>query len=229
MARKIKVVQIRHEKLLNHKLIIFDMDGTILNTIEDITNAVNYILSKYELTVRRVDEVKFFVGNGLKKTLLRSVPVGTDETFVDGIYPEFTDYYKAHSRDNTKPYDGIVEVIKELKAKGYKLAVVSNKRHEAVLELCDEFFEGCFDVAMGDQEGINIKPAPDMVEAVLKQTGCKKEEAVYIGDSDVDIMTAHNSGLSCISVSWGFRSKDFLIEHKAEVIIDSPKELFEMF
>jgi len=211
------------------KILIFDMDGTILDTIEDITNAVNYILGKYNMPLRSVDEVKFFVGNGLKKTLLRSVPSGTGEAFVDETYPEFTAYYKEHSREKTKPYEGIVDVITELKDRGYKLAVVSNKRHEAVLELCEEFFCGCFDIAMGDQEGINIKPAPDMVESVLEKSGCKKEDAIYIGDSDVDIMTAYNSGLSCISVSWGFRSREFLIEHKADVIIDSPGELLEMF
>lgn len=210
------------------KAVIFDMDGTILNTIDDIAGAVNYILSKYDMPLRTVEEVKFFVGNGLKKTLLRSVPEGTDEEFVDSVYTEFTTYYKSHSRENTKPYEGIVEAIRELKGKGYRLAVVSNKRHEAVLELCDEFFDGCFDEAMGDQEGIKIKPAPDMVESVLKKMNCTKAEAIYVGDSDVDIMTAVNSGLDCISVSWGFRSREFLLEHNAKTIIDSPNELLSI-
>jgi len=214
--------------MLGKKIIIFDMDGTILNTIEDIAGAVNYILAKYEMPLRTLEEVKFFVGNGLKKTLLRSVPNGTKEEFVDSIYSEFTTYYKAHSRENTKPYDGIVDTIRLLKSKGYKLAVVSNKRHEAVLELCDEFFDGCFDVAMGDQDGIRIKPAPDMVECVLEQMSCTKSEAIYVGDSDVDIMTAVNSGLECISVSWGFRSREFLMEHNAKTIIDLPDELLSI-
>ena len=213
---------------MNKHLLIFDMDGTILNTIEDITSAVNYILSKHDMPLRAVDEVKFFVGNGLKKTLLRSVPEGTDEAFVDSIYSDFTSYYKEHSRENTKPYDGIVECIHLLKDKGYKLAVVSNKRHEAVLKLCEEFFEGCFDMALGDQEGINIKPAPDMVYRVLDELGFSKEDALYIADSDVDIMTARNSGLDCITVSWGFRSREFLVQKGASVIIDKPADLLEI-
>lgn len=209
------------------KTLIFDMDGTILDTIEDITNAVNYILVKYGMPKRSVDEVKFFVGNGLYKTLERSAPSGTSEELLKSIYEEMVSYYKEHSNINTKPYDGIIDAIKTLKALGYKTAVVSNKRHEAVVELCHEFYEGLFDEALGDTENIAKKPAPDMVNIVLDKLGANKNEAVFIGDSDVDIMTAKNSGLVGIFVSWGFRTKEFLIEHGAECIVDTPKELVE--
>ena len=205
------------------------MDGTILNTIEDITNAVNYILTKYDMPARSVDEVKYFVGNGLFKTLERSAPNGTSEEFLKSIYEEMVSYYKEHSNINTKPYDGIIDAIKSLKARGYKTAVVSNKRHEAVVKLCHEFYEGLFDEALGDTEGIAKKPAPDMINIILDRLDAKKEESIYIGDSDVDIMTAQNSGLEGIFVSWGFRSKEFLIEHGAKCIVDTPKELVEKF
>lgn len=207
------------------KTIIFDMDGTILDTIVDITNAVNYILEKNGMLKRTVDEVKFFVGNGLYKTLERSVPEGTNEEVVKGIYEEMVAYYKAHSDINTKPYDGIIDVIKEIKKKGYKTAVVSNKRHEAVVELCHVFYEGLFDEILGDSEGIAKKPEPDMVNIVLDRLGISSNEAIYIGDSDVDILTAKNSKLKGIFVSWGFRTKEFLIEHGATCIVDAPDEL----
>lgn len=204
------------------------MDGTILNTIEDIAGAVNYILKKYNMPERTVDEVKFFVGNGLYRTLELSVSEGTEKKFVDGIYEEFVAYYKEHSNINTKPYAGIVETITKLKEHGYKLAVVSNKRQEAVCELCELYYKGLFDIALGDQEGLKRKPAPDMVYKALEELGAGNNEAVYVGDSDVDIKTAANSGLKGIFVSWGFRSREFLKEHGATVIIDRPENIIEL-
>lgn len=208
--------------------VVFDMDGTILNTIDDIAGAVNYILKKYELPLRTVEEVKGFVGNGLKRTLLLSVPEGTGEEFVDSIFDEFTEYYKSHSNIYTKPYDGIVDTLKELKRRGYKLAVVSNKRHEAVVKLCDTFYSGLFDEMLGETEGINRKPAPDMVNLVLDRLKSDKSHSVYVGDSDVDVKTANNSELKGIYVSWGFRTKEFLISEGAECIVDTPEQLLEI-
>lgn len=208
-------------------VVIFDMDGTILNTIDDITGAVNYILAKYDLPLRSVDEVKSFVGNGLHRTLELSVPSNTAESFVDEIFDEFVGYYKTHSNIATKPYDGIVEAIRALKERGYQLAVVSNKRQEAVSSLCDVFYTDLFDENIGDQDGIARKPAPDMVRLVLDRLGETEENAVYVGDSDVDIMTAKNAGIKGIFVSWGFREAEFLTEHGAEQIVDSTGELLE--
>lgn len=214
---------------MKKKLIIFDMDGTILNTIDDIAGAVNYILKKYNKPTKKVEEVKFFVGNGLRKTMERSILPEVNDSWIDRIYPELTAYYKEHANEQTGPYDGIVEVIRKLRKAGYRLAVVSNKRQEAVDVLCKEFFRDCFDVAMGDREGIQIKPAPDMVDSVLAHLGIERREAVYIGDSDVDIMTAQNAGLDCISVSWGFRDREFLVSHGGTTIIDKPEELETIF
>lgn len=218
------------QKLWNKKIqaVIFDMDGTILNTIDDIAGAVNYILGKYNLPLRSVDEVKSFVGNGLHRTLELSVSEDCDPSFVDEIYEEFTDYYKNHSNIFTRPYDGIVPAITAMKNHGLKLAVVSNKRIEAVRELCDLFYKDLFDEIMGDTAGINRKPAPDMVNIVLNNLGIDKEHAVYVGDSDVDIKTANNSLLEGIFVSWGFRTKEFLIENGATCIVDTPSELLNI-
>lgn len=211
------------------KAVIFDMDGTILDTIKDIAGAVNYILEKYEKPVRTVDEVKSFVGNGLRRTLELSLgDMENKDEFIDSIFTEFTEYYKVHSSDNTKPYDGIVDAIKILKEKGYKTAVVSNKRQEAVEELCVKFYEGLFDIAIGEQDGLKIKPDPAMVNKALEYLDVTKEEAVYIGDSEVDIKTAVNSGLKGIYVSWGFRGAKLLMENGAKVVVDNPEELLKV-
>jgi len=207
------------------KLYIFDMDGTILYTLDDITNAVNYVLKKYSFPTRTVEEVRFFVGNGLRKTLERSVPEGISKEIIDKIYPELTAYYKENANKYTRPYDGIVDVIKELRTRGIRTAVVSNKRDEAVKKLCDKYFKDCFDMAMGDQEGIALKPAPDMVNMVIDEIGVSKKECLYIGDSDVDLLTAKNAGIDCVGVAWGFRGREFLEAHGAEKIIERPGEL----
>lgn len=204
------------------------MDGTILNTIDDIAAAVNYILMKNNMEPRTVDEVKGFVGNGLYRTLKLSLRKELSEEEMSQMFDEFVAYYKEHSAINTRPYDGIVEAIKVLKDKGCKVAVVSNKRQEAVEELCEEFYKGLFDIALGDQDGIARKPAPDMVNKVLEFWNINNSEAIYVGDSEVDILTAKNSKLDCISVSWGFREKETLTDNGATVIVDTPEEMVKM-
>ena len=177
------------------------------------------------MPTRSVDEVRFFVGNGLRLTLERSMPDNADKDMVSRIFDEFVAYYKSHSNIYTKPYDGIVDEIRKMRDGGYKLAVVSNKRQEAVEELCQVFFKDLFQVIEGDRDGVNRKPAPDMVNHVLTSFGITPDQAVYIGDSDVDIQTAANSHMEGIFVSWGFRGREFLEEHGAGYIIDKPEEL----
>ena len=197
--------------------------------VEEMTDAGNYILTKYVMPQRSLEEVRFFVGNGLLKTLERSVPEGTDAAFIQEIYPEFTAYYKEHAGVKTRPYDGITDVIRELKQSGYKLAVVSNKRQEAVLELCDLHFKDCFDIAMGDQEGMQIKPAPDMVRMAAEQLGITFEEAYYVGDSEVDVETARNAGMDGLFVLWGFRTREQLLNAGAKTLLAKPEELIGFF
>ncbi len=211
--------------LKNKELLIFDMDGTILNTIDDIAGAINHVLTTNGYPSRTVDEVKSFVGNGLRRALELSLTGEISSDKLDQLFDELVIYYKEHSNINTRPYDGIVDVIHKLRSSGKKVAVVSNKRVEAVRELCDIFFDGCFDMALGDRDGIARKPAPDMTNMVIEHYGVPKKKCVYIGDSDVDLMTAKNTKIDCVAVSWGFRTREFLVEHGAEIIIDSPFEL----
>ena len=208
-----------------YKAAVFDMDGTVLDTLCDLTNSVNYALYEHGYPLRTRDEVRGFVGNGIRKLIERAVPQGTDKAVTDGVYSTFTLHYADHCADMTKPYDGVIELLQKLKKAGYLTAVVTNKADYAAQALAKEMFCGLFDVAVGEREGIRIKPAPDEVNIALHALGVERKNAVYIGDSDVDIETAKNSGLPCISVTWGFRSREFLIAHGATALADTPDEL----
>lgn len=211
------------------RLAIFDMDGTILDTLEDLQDSLNYSLEKMGYPLRTYEEVRSFVGNGIRKLIERAVPQGTEASYIDETHRIFMEHYEVHCADKTRPYDGIVELLTKLKAEGIATAVVSNKAHNAVLELCEQYFKGLFDMAVGEQEGMAKKPAPDSVNFVLKTLGCAKEEAVYIGDSEVDIATALNSQLTPYIVTWGFRDEAFLRESGAEIIVHSTEELLNLF
>lgn len=215
---------------MKHKytLAIFDLDGTILNTLDDLAASVNAALAACALPPRTTDEVRSFVGNGIRRLIDRSVPKGTEKDLTDDVFARFKEHYALHCADRTAPYDGIIAVLEALRARGIKTAVVSNKADFAVKELCSRYFDGLLDEAIGEREGIKIKPAPDSVNEVLSRLGVSHENAVYIGDSDVDIQTAKNACMDCISVCWGFRSKDFLHENGAEVIAERPEQLLEM-
>ena len=208
--------------------LVFDMDGTVLNTLEDLTVSMNYVMEKFELPARTLEEYRLFFGNGVKEALRLSLPAGTSPEILDDMMPVFKEHYDAHCLDKTGPYEGILEMMKELKQRGYKMAIVSNKIDSAVKELYQRFFADSVDVAIGEKPGINRKPAPDMVEAALRELGSTKEESVYIGDSEVDFLTAKNSGLPCISVLWGFRDKDYLIEQGAYCFAETPKDIIDI-
>lgn len=210
------------------KLVIFDMDGTILDTLQDLCDAMNYCLDKYGMPLRKIDEIRRFVGNGLGKLVERACVEGTSRELLDEILECLKKYYLVHCYDKTKPYEGIIDLIKEIREKGYKTAVVSNKAHDAVLELNDKFFEGLFDEAYGECEGIERKPAPDLVNMVLDSLKIDAKDAVYIGDSEVDLLTAKNSNMDCIAVTWGFRDKDLLIENGATNIADTTLDVMKI-
>lgn len=234
---------------VKYKAAIFDMDGTILNTIDDLTGALNYALEKaghdHHYTS---DDVKNFFGSGVQVAITRSlckeagssfeelVKVGTkDEVLpasvtaseVNRIQKIFRAYYVDHCRIQTRPYDGILPMLKKLRQNGVKLAVVSNKQNDAVKELVADLFDGYFDFYLGEQAGIRRKPAPDMTNECLRVLNTSREEAVYIGDSEIDVQTAENSGLDEIAVSWGFRSVDFLHQHGAKQIVNDADELYQ--
>lgn len=213
---------------MKYDLIIFDMDGTILNTLEDLKNSLNYVLQQAGYQTRTLEEVRTFVGNGIRKTIERALPSDIEEEKVDELFSLFMDYYAIHNTDNTKPYNGVIELLKELKHLGYKTAVVSNKQNSAVKSLCKKFFTGLFDVEIGEKENIAKKPEPDEVNEVLKILNIDRKKSIYIGDSEVDIQTAQNSKMKSIIVDWGFRDRKFLYEHGAEVIVSNPSEILDI-
>lgn len=208
--------------------VVFDMDGTVLNTLEDLAGSMNYSLKAVGMPERTVDEFRRFVGNGAREALRKALPEGTSTDILDEMFTIFKEHYDEHCLDKTGPYEGILDLMKELKKRGYRMAIVSNKIDSAVKELNKRFFGDLIDVAIGEQPGVNRKPAPDMVETALKELGSTKEESVYVGDSEVDYLTAKNSGLPCISVLWGFRDKEYLIEQGAYCFADAPADIVDM-
>lgn len=204
---------------------VFDLDGTLLDTLRDLAASCNYALRWAEMPERTIDEVRRFVGNGVKKLMERAIPEGLDNPKFETTYETFRKHYLVHSLDTTVPYPQVMDMLGELKERGCHLAVVSNKFYAATQELCCHFFGDYIDVAIGERENIRKKPAPDTVVEALRQLGVGKENAVYVGDSDVDIDTARNCGIPCISVLWGFRDKEFLIQHGGTTFVKEPKEI----
>lgn len=210
-----------------YKNYIFDLDGTILDTLEDLAGAVNYALEEMNYPVRTLDEVRQFIGNGVRKLIFRSVPQGTGEAECEKALALFTEYYLEHLADRTKPYNGIPEMLNTLKENGCKLAVVSNKADRAAKAVVKSFFSDCFDIVLGKTEDFPAKPDPASVLYVTETLKMEKEDTIYIGDSDVDVFTAHNAGLKCIGVTWGNRGREELVSAGAEFIADSPNEIYE--
>ena len=208
-----------------YKAYIFDLDGTLLDTLEDLADAVNYAMRKNGFPERSLSEVRSFVGDGMRLLVKRSSPEGIEDALLEQAFADFRDYYSVHYMDKTKPYPGIEAMLRALKAQGKRLCVISNKVDYAVKLLMDQFFPGFFETVLGEREGIRRKPAPDSLLAVMEELGLSKEECVYIGDSDTDILTAKNAGIDPISVSWGFRTEDFLKSHGAEKVALSPWDI----
>ena len=204
---------------------IFDLDGTLLSTLADLAASTNYALRTHHMPERSLDEVRRFVGNGVKKLMERAIPDGLNNPLFEETFATFRQHYMQHNLDTTQPYPGIMQLLEQLKAEGKNIAVVSNKFYAATRELCRHFFGDLVPVAIGEREDIRKKPAPDTVIEALRELGVDKEGAVYIGDSDVDIMTAKNSGMPCVSVLWGFRDKEFLLEHGATTLISQPEDM----
>ena len=209
---------------MSYDTYIFDLDGTLLDTLQDLATSVNYALRQHRMPEHSIDDVRRFVGNGVRRLMERAVPEGTADPAFEAAFATFREYYMEHSLDTTRPYDGIPELIHELKQRGCRMAVVSNKMMAATQELVHHFFPE-IEVAIGEHEaeGIRKKPAPDTVFAAMKQLG--QGSAVYVGDSDVDLATARNSGLPCISVLWGFRDREFLLAHGATIFVEKPCEI----
>ena len=211
------------------KVIIFDLDGTLLNTLDDLADSTNFALSEFNYPTRSKEEIRTFVGNGVAKLIERAIPDGKNNSNFDKCLEIFKQHYSINKYNKTAPYNDIINLLIELKEKNYKIAVVSNKFDLAVKDLCQKYFPNLIDIAIGENEaaGIKKKPAPDTVKLALNQLELTPDQAIYVGDSDVDILTAKNSNMPCISVAWGFRDKEFLIKNNAQIIINTPKEIID--
>ncbi len=210
---------------MKYESYIFDLDGTLLNTLDDLAASCNFALRSYGLPEHSVDDVRRFVGNGVRLLMTRAIPGGESFEKFEECYACFRQHYLHHNLDTTAPYPGIMELISQLNANGKKIAVVSNKFYQATQDLVRHFFGDEIKVAIGERPDIHKKPAPDTVVEALRQLDMPSSTAVYIGDSDVDIDTARNCGMPCISVLWGFRDRDFLLEHGAATLVKSPEEI----
>lgn len=210
---------------MSYRTVIFDLDGTLLDTLDDLTDSVNHAMDVMGWPRRDRKEIRLFLGNGIRQLMKLSSPEGIDSIEFDRAFKIFKEYYDIHNQDKTRPYDGTIEMMRNLKAKGIKMAIVSNKVENAVIMLRDRFFSEVVDIAIGDAPGMERKPAPDSCNKALALLGSSKEEAVYVGDSEVDLATARNSGLKCISVLWGFRDEDFLVKEGAEIFARTPEDV----
>jgi len=210
------------------KALIFDLDGTLLNTLDDLRNSTNYALALHGYPTRSLDEVRQMVGNGVGKLIERATPDGISDDDLKQTLADFRRHYQVHAQDQTRPYDGILPMLRQCKDAGLLTAIVSNKPDEAVQLLAEHFFSGLIDAAVGETSGMPRKPAPDMVEKALRLLCATKQEAVYIGDSDTDFQTARNAQLPCVSVLWGFRTRQALEAEGASCFIDSPEQLLPL-
>ena len=210
--------------------VIFDLDGTLLNTLDDLCDSTNYALKQFGYPERTLDEVRHFVGNGVKKLIERAIPDGINNPDFEECLRVFKEHYAANMYNKTAPYDGILELLKELRLKGIHTGVVSNKFDSAVKQLCKKFFGDLVQVAIGENEekGVRKKPAPDSVFKAMNELKVSIEEVIYAGDSETDVQTAKNAEIDCIGCAWGFRSKDILKHEGAKYIIDSPQEILKI-
>jgi phosphoglycolate phosphatase len=209
------------------RAVIFDMDGTTLYTLEDLSAGLNYALRKNGLPAKPMEEIRTYVGNGVHSEVEHSVPEGTSEEMIEKVYQDFLPWYNQHCNDHTRPYEGIIPLLKKLRENGMKTAIVSNKGDEAVQILDQKYFSGLIDAGVGERADVARKPAPDTVNKVLEALQIDRSEAVYIGDSEVDLATAENAGMACIIVLWGYRDEAFLKEKGARVMVHTVKELEE--
>ncbi len=211
---------------MNSRLVIFDLDGTLLNTLSDLTDSLNAVLAAHGMPQHSERAVKGFVGNGVRKLIERAVPGGADNPWFEMVLDENKAYYREHMDIKTAPYPGVLRALRRLKAAGYKTAIASNKYDAATQGLREKFFSDTIDAALGDGVVATKKPEPEIIYELMRRLDVKDpKDVLYIGDSDVDIQTAENAGIGCISVSWGFRTAKFLKEHGAQVIIDRAGKL----
>ncbi|MCR4825471.1 MAG: HAD family hydrolase [Bacteroidales bacterium] len=212
------------------KLIVFDLDGTLINSLEDLADSANHVLTQHSFPTHPVDAYRYFVGDGVRKLIERILPPEErNDTRIEQCRQEFVEYYKIHMEDKTAVYEGITDLLKALKARGLKIAVATNKVHIAVKPLMEKYFpEIQFDSMIGQREGVPVKPAPQIMLDILKETGCVPSETLHVGDTATDMQLAHNAGITPVGVLWGYRPLEELQEAGARYIIEHPLELLEI-
>ncbi len=213
---------------MKYEAIIFDLDGTLLDTLRDLRVSVNYALTLHGYPERSLEEIRTFVGNGVRNLMTKALPGGAENPAFEQVFCDFKSHYAVHFRDLTCPYDGIMELVDEAARRGLKMAIVSNKSDVEVKKLNEIFFGGKFHSAIGERPGVARKPAPDSVFDTLEALGVAREKALYVGDSEVDVRTARNAGLDCAAVTWGFRTREELLEVGATVFVDRPAEILNL-
>lgn len=207
------------------KTLIFDLDGTLLNTLEDLRDSTNFALEKFGFPSKTTEEVRNFVGNGLKMLIARALPAGSSDALVEAVLSEMKRHYGANYHNKTRPYPGILPMLEALQREGFRMAIVSNKADSVVQLLRTLYFDRLIPVALGESERCARKPAPDMVFAAVSALGSKLEDCIYVGDSEVDIQTAKNAGMPCASACWGFRSREELLQAGAQSLYQTPADL----
>ncbi len=210
---------------MKYSCCIFDLDGTLLDTLEDLKNAVNFALSQYGFPKRTADEVRAFIGDGIYLLMKRALPEGASDNVIDDTLSVFREYYSLHSKDNTCPYNGILELLECMKENGIKTGVVTNKFHLAAKALVNDYFGELITETLGQRNNIPTKPDPTALNQMILSFGCDKSEVLYFGDSDVDIITAKNAGIKSVGVTWGFRDKELLLKTGADFTVDTPEEI----
>lgn len=208
--------------------VIFDLDGTLLNTLGDLRAATNHALEVRGLPPHSMEEIRQFIGNGIRLLICRAMPEGTPEAEIDAALDDFKAYYAAHIHDRTVPYDGIPQLLTALKKRGIQVAVLSNKIDSASQQLIEYFFPGKTDVVFGEHVGVPRKPDPTSCRMVMQQLGVQPEQVLYVGDSGTDMQTAKNAGLYAVGVTWGFRSKEVLLEYGADVLVHRPEQILQI-
>ena len=208
--------------------VIFDLDGTLLNTLGDLRAATNHALEVRGLPPNSMEEIRQFIGNGIRLLICRAMPEGTPEAEIDAALDDFKAYYAAHIHDRTVPYDGIPQLLTALRKRGIKVAVLSNKIDSASQQLIEYFFPGKTDVVFGEHVGVPRKPDPTSCRMVMQQLGVQPEQVLYVGDSGTDMQTAKNAGLYAVGVTWGFRSKEVLLEYGADVLVHRPEQILQI-
>lgn len=212
----------------NIDTVIFDMDGTVLDTLEDIADSVNYVMRTYGFPEHPIEAIRSFIGNGMRKIIERSLPAGSSEELCDEAVERYRSYYHDHNMIKTRPYDGIMELLKKLSQAGIKTAIVTNKNVDAAEKIYRQLFSEYVPVCYGQQDDIPKKPHRAMIDLAIADLGSRSENSVYVGDSEVDMQTAANAGIPCITCLWGFRDRDFLEAQGADIFVETPDEISKL-